>query len=52
MCYLVLYADQRQLEYGMRMPGLEFEPQNSALHKLQCLQALALFRLPREGEGV
>lgn len=48
MCYLVLYADQRQLEYGMRLPGLVFEPQNLPLHKLQCLQALALYQLPRE----
>ncbi len=47
MCYLVLYADQQNLEYGVRLPGLEFPPSSTALHKLQCLQALALFRLPR-----
>ncbi len=43
MCYLVLYADQQGLEYGLRLPGIEFKPALSALHKLQALQALALF---------
>ena len=51
MCYLVLYADQQNLEYGVRLPGLEFVPSSNALHKLQCLQALALFQLGSKGEG-
>lgn len=46
MCYLILYADQHALEYGVRLPGLEFKPALGGMHKLQTLQALALFRLP------
>lgn len=51
MCYLVLYAEQRNLEFGLRLPGLELPPLSTPLHKLQCLQALALFRLPRNEEA-
>lgn len=45
MCYLVLYADQSALEYGVRLPGWELKPALGTMHKLQTLQALALFRL-------
>ena len=38
----VLAADARQLEYGLRLPGLEIEPDSGAAHKLRCLRALAL----------
>ena len=38
----VLAADARQLEYGLRLPGLEIAPDSGAAHKLRCLRALAL----------
>ena len=38
----VLAADARQLEYGLRLPGLEIGPDSGAAHKLRCLRALAL----------
>ena len=44
MCYLVLYADQQSLEYGVRLPGFELKPSLGSMHKLQTLQALALFQ--------
>ncbi|MEM8498278.1 MAG: DUF58 domain-containing protein [Pseudomonadota bacterium] len=43
MCYLVLFAEQQAMEYGMRLPGLSFPPAIGTLHKLQTLQALALY---------
>lgn len=43
MCYLILYADENSLEYGVRLPGLEFPPALTSLHKLRTLQALALY---------
>lgn len=38
----VLAADARQLEYGLRLPGLEIEPDSGPQHRLRCLRALAL----------
>ncbi len=48
MCYLVLLAEQRKLEYGLRLPGIEFQPDLGVLHKLKSLQSLALFGLERQ----
>lgn len=48
MCYLVLLAEQRKLEYGLRLPGIEMQPDLGVLHKLKALQALALFGLERD----
>ncbi|MFK7731579.1 MAG: DUF58 domain-containing protein [Pseudomonadales bacterium] len=43
MCYLILFAEQQSMEYGMRLPGFSFPPAIGTLHKLQTLQALALY---------
>lgn len=48
MCYLVLLAEQRRLEYGLRLPGYELQPDLGVVHKLKSLQALALFGLERD----
>ena len=39
----VLAANERQLAYGLRLPGQEIAPDSGAAHKLRCLRALALF---------
>jgi len=42
----VLQAHQNGWRYGLRLPSLQLAPDNSDLHKEQCLQALALYGLP------
>ncbi|THB70821.1 MAG: DUF58 domain-containing protein [Desulfovibrio sp.] len=44
MCRMVLDAEARFLDYGLRLPGLEIEPSRGEEHKSQCLKALALFQ--------
>ena len=39
----VLNADAAQLRYGLRLPGIELPPSNSADQREKCLRALALF---------
>ena len=40
----VIEAEAANARYGLRLPGLEFEPDGGALHRDRCLQALALFQ--------
>lgn len=37
----VLMADAQDLDYGLRLPGLEIKPGGGATQRLRCLQALA-----------
>jgi hypothetical protein len=37
----VLAADAQQLDYGLRLPGVEIAPDSGPAHRLRCLQALA-----------
>lgn len=39
----VLEADLQGEEFGLRLPGIEIEPDSSSLHTLMCLRELALF---------
>jgi uncharacterized protein (DUF58 family) len=39
----VLEADQHGKEFGLRLPGMEIEPDSSSLHTLRCLKELAIF---------
>ena len=45
MTRLVLDAQQAGRHYGLRLPGLEINPDNGTAHQHQCLKALALYRL-------
>jgi len=38
----VLQADRLDLEYGLRVPGVELPPASGEAHKRRCLEALAL----------
>jgi uncharacterized protein (DUF58 family) len=38
----VLLADRLGLDYGLRLPHLEYPPNQGGAHRLQCLEALAL----------
>lgn len=38
----VLLADRLGLDYGLRLPGRELAPDQGAVHKSRCLEALAL----------
>ncbi|WP_430462312.1 DUF58 domain-containing protein [Thalassolituus sp. LLYu03] len=39
----VLQAHQRNWRYGLRLPGVQLAPDNSEIHRDQCLKALALY---------
>jgi uncharacterized protein (DUF58 family) len=44
----VLDADSQGLPYGLRLPGIELIPAQSAMHQAECLRALALYGLQDE----
>jgi uncharacterized protein (DUF58 family) len=39
----VVDADRTREDYGLRLPGVEFEPAHGETHRRNCLEALALF---------
>ncbi len=39
----IVSADHTLEDYGLRIPGSEFEPAHGDMHRRQCLEALALF---------
>jgi uncharacterized protein (DUF58 family) len=41
----IIDADRTQRDYGLRLPGAEFNPAHGAAHRHRCLEALALFNL-------
>ena len=41
LCAWVLRADEMALDYGLRLPALEINPDSGDVHKRRCLQALA-----------
>ena len=41
LCAWVLQADHLDLEYGLRLPGIELRPASGEAHKRRCLEALA-----------
>ncbi|MEM7083627.1 MAG: DUF58 domain-containing protein [Pseudomonadota bacterium] len=43
LCVWVMDADERQLNYGLRLPGTEHRPDTGAAHRNRCLKALALY---------
>lgn len=45
----VLDAEQLNLRYGLRIPGITIKPDNGSLHRHRCLEALALFGLDQNG---
>ena len=40
----VLAVEESEMEYGLRLPGLEIPPAHGALHRGMCLKALALYQ--------
>lgn len=44
----IVAADRTRVDYGVRLPGVEFPPAHGDAHRHRCLQALALFELPRD----
>ena len=45
----VLDAEQANLRYGLRIPGVKIAPGNGGPHRHQCLETLAIFGLPEHG---
>ncbi|MFQ5983787.1 MAG: DUF58 domain-containing protein [Woeseiaceae bacterium] len=41
----IVDADRTQRDYGVRLPGAEFQPAHGETHRHLCLSALALFKL-------
>ena len=48
MCGMLLKADRLKLNYGLRLPGRDIEPDSSVRHKHDCLRALALFGVQQD----
>ena len=46
MTALVLQAHQQGRKYGLRLPGIEIEQDDSKAHKAECLQKLAVYQQP------
>jgi len=42
LCAWVVNADKQNVDYGLRLPGLEIKPARGEAHKKRCLEALAL----------
>jgi len=40
----VIEAEAAGLRYGLRLPGIEYDPNSGALHRDHCLEALALYK--------
>lgn len=43
LCGMVIRAHERDLRYGLTLPGTDIQPDLSEQHKHRCLKALALF---------
>ncbi len=43
LCGMILVADRRQIEYGLRLPGFIKNPARGESHQHHCLKGLALF---------
>ena len=44
LCHAVVKAQQQNMNYGLKLPGLAIGPGNGRVHKNRCLKSLALFR--------
>ncbi|MFT5690726.1 MAG: hypothetical protein ACI92E_000049 [Oceanicoccus sp.] len=44
ICYWVLKLEREDSEYGIRLPGLEIQPNHGTLHQEKVLSALSLYR--------
>jgi len=44
LCGGILTAHQRNLTYGLKLPGCTLEPASGQIHKNRCLKTLALYR--------
>jgi uncharacterized protein (DUF58 family) len=42
LCTWVLQAEEEELDYGLRLPGVEIAPAHGLAHQRRCLEALAL----------
>lgn len=47
----VLQAQQRNWRYGLKLPGVSIEPDNSEIHRDHCLKTLALYGLQEPAHG-
>jgi len=45
LCHGILTAQQRNLTYGLKLPGCTLAPANGQIHKTRCLKTLALYGL-------
>ena len=45
LCHAVVNAQQHNINYGLKLPGLTIVPGNGWIHKNRCLKSLALFKV-------
>ena len=43
LCRWILDAEKANLRFGLKLPGINYQPSSNANHTLKCLEALALF---------
>ncbi len=48
LCLWILVAESQGAQYGLKIPTCSFEPNSGEQHRELCLQALALYALPKE----
>jgi uncharacterized protein (DUF58 family) len=51
LCFCVLELDVRNIDYGLRLPGIERAPGKGPVHFNKTLETLALFRLNQTEES-
>jgi len=51
LCYWVLELDRGDIEYGLRLPGLEIDLGRGDVHRRKVLSALALWNGSKGGQG-
>ena len=47
LSHWVLQAEDFGQSFGLRLPGVQIPPNRGEAHRTRCLEALALFELPR-----
>jgi len=49
LCHNILASHQNHRTYGLKLPDRIIEPGRGEMHKIRCLEALALFSMPAGG---
>ncbi|OQW93547.1 MAG: hypothetical protein BWK79_10535 [Beggiatoa sp. IS2] len=48
LCLWILIAESQGAHYGLKLPGIDFEPTAGEIHRQRCLESLAFYGLNRD----